>query len=207
MHDFLKSVPDVAWAAIVTGLFLFIQNVLNTRREDRRRREDADEREADREFQLQQANQARTDARSEVWREARQEAHEALVAELRKARWMVTWRLLNFSETTGSYTGNPEDFTDELLSEDERDALDNAGARVEIIGSEKSKQVAADAQSVIAALYLEFVRLTSIFDGDRDGDLEERKKILAGMKTMTSDLRDSIEVYVSAVRIDLGTAD
>lgn len=58
IKDFLNSVPDVAWGALITGVFLFAQQVFNGKREDRRRKDENAERDKDR---TEQATQSAAD--------------------------------------------------------------------------------------------------------------------------------------------------
>jgi multidrug efflux pump subunit AcrA (membrane-fusion protein) len=206
--DLLKSVPDVAWAALVTGVFLTGQNWLNNRREDRRRQADAAERQADRELQLKQAEQARADARAETWRESRQEAHEALIAVLRKANKTVSSTLL-YLRSDGTFwsteTGEAPEGDTDLLDEAEEEELNEALARVEIVGSEASRQAASAAVSQIMSMHERYWALTVLYSlegyGEKRGDAAKR------LKGKEESLKGNLDAYIDAVRRDLGTAD
>lgn len=60
MWSWLGDVPDVAWAALITGAFLAGQQWFNNRRDDTRRRDDADERRLEREHAATQADETRS---------------------------------------------------------------------------------------------------------------------------------------------------
>lgn len=206
INDWLKAVPDVAWAAIVTGVFLTVQNILNNRREDRRKALEAVDRQADRELQLQLAEQARADARSEAWREERQSAHSALLAELRRVERAISGRLIQITNE-GRYWGPTEGTYTDLIEEADRHALDELFARVEIVGSENAKSSAAKLARCIATMVIRFWALTEIYDIDDPSHEERRTKAAAQLRAERARWTGLLEAYVHDVRADLGTAE
>lgn len=207
--DFLNDVPDAAWAAIVTGLFLTGQNFLNNRRDTERRAVEVAERMADREHQSQQAQQARADARAEVWREERMNAHEALVTQLRRAEQTVGTRLMRFSPSTGLFLGDPADLERHLLDRDHQIALESAVARVELVGSERSKEIAVYSGALVWTMLADYFVLCMGADAE-DVSIGGRRtppERLKALKAMRDDLDENLQEYIKAVRIDLGTSD
>lgn len=207
MLDFLNDVPDVAWAALVTGVFLTGQNFLNNRRDDKRRKDDAAERKADRQFQLDQAERARSDARVDTWREERMSAHDALITQLRIVQRTIHTRLARYHPSTADYIGGQASWSPILQDDNHEKALEDAGARVEIVASEAAKQLAVETLGLIGKMDTEYWFLAVIHTGDEPERQEERKKSLAKLKGWENQMKEMIDSYIAAVRKDLGTAD
>lgn len=205
MIDFLKDVPEAAWAAIVTGVFLTGQNFLNNRRDDKRRTDDATERQAEREFQSKQTEQARADARRETWREERMNAHEALITHLRAAVAECRIHSVRFSAKNGEWIGRDEHWREGLLTTAQRDALDDAVARVEIVASEDCRRLAEEATDVLRQIEMKFWLLSLIYAANGDEDLGKRLEALAGVRSESTELRKAVNRYIAAARNDLGT--
>lgn len=220
MFDWINDVPDLVWGAIVTGLFLTGQQVLNNRREDRRRIADATEREKDRTHQAQQAKEERdhqasetraerdhqsvvaarlaADTRAEQWREERRTAHLRLLPLLEDAVQQLSKGLGRVPKNENGMVkpGDPIDCLQGSTKED----IAQAVADVQLIGSEKSRNCAKDCRDKIGVADIDIFITTLVAKPEKSGTFAE-------LQQRVSSAEESLAAYVDAVRVDLGTAD
>ncbi|WP_182379815.1 hypothetical protein [Nocardioides sp. WS12] len=189
----------------MTGLFLTGQNLLNNRRENQRRNDDGLERERDRQHQERIADQARADARSDAWRAERREVHGELVALIRQGQRTIRSKLMMLGKD-GIFRNAHQDVV-ELISADDAEALREAAARVEIVGSQASREAALNAVAQMSELDTRVWELTALWDGDDAKAVDKRAELAAVIKERHASLQKFLDQYVDAVRAELGTAD
>ncbi len=95
----------------------------------------------------------------------------------------------------------------ELISADDAEALREAAARVEIVGSQASREAALNAVAQMSELDTRVWELTALWDGDDAKAVDKRAELAAVIKERHASLQKFLDQYVDAVRAELGTAD
>ncbi|MEI5672621.1 MULTISPECIES: hypothetical protein [unclassified Nocardioides] len=216
----IADVPDVVWGAIVTGIFLSGQQLLNNRREDRRRTEDATERAKDRTHQATEAREERAhqaalaqserddsarrareaavNARIDLWRDERREAHLLVLPLFEEGLKLVRDGLAQLRKAD-----EDEDLPRQVIScitNELKDAITKAVATVQIIGSENSRACATACRDHLFRTDVE-IWVSSIV-------AKKHAPVgLAGLTQQVLNVANSLSEYIGAVRLDLGTTD
>lgn len=219
MLDFLGKVPDVAWAALVTGAVLLLQQLWVDRREDRRRNADAAERERDRahaaelaaaervaraaeshearDQELRLAGDSRQEGRAEAWRDERRQAHAALIAllgECLKRTSTAIPVLADYREMLQPNDGNPIRPLDANVLSELLDAL----AIVQLVGSDRAQESAEKACELMRHTNTRLWLATFGEDSGGSRTVGQAREDLALCKK-------AVGAYVQSARLDLGT--
>lgn len=212
--DFLGKVPDVGWAALIssvaTAVTLMVQTFLTNRRDDRRRGEDAIERQRERVFQADQAaaernhqenlaSESRLEARADAWRLDRREAHALLFVSLQAYRAGAA-KVLSWAEvdSDGHLTQGKGQL--DIASDQEREDLKSRWAEIQLLASDEARRRGRIAVDQAFNLELDVWIASTISRGR--GEEHKAAKLRAQMMRLAG----AIDSYVDAVRDDLGTS-
>lgn len=193
----IASVPS-----LITAVALTWQNRQNNVRDEARRKDDANERDKDRQHSTRQAEQLRREALGDHWREERKQAHVALLASFQQAYDFLNSLTGMGIQATGLFDVEPDqeaetDFPGELST-----SMRSQLATVQVLATTSTSaaaQAAFDAfnHAEIEAFMAEYARHSHTEDVFKDRVDRARYHLATAVSH-----RDD---YLAAVREELGT--